>query len=503
MKSIKLLHKNLVEIAQLKAIRNVLHWDQEIMMPKGAIQFRSQQMALVSKLIYEQFTGTNFKAALATHLDLDTGNCKDIQQYSEQEVVILKTVYKDWKKAVCIPVSFATELAELTSQSTHIWARARQENDFNQFKPYLEKLVEMQKQYAAYIDASKQPYDVLLDLYEPGLTAQKVSSVFDPLRDETVALLKRIQKSKKSFKTIQGTFDKQQQWKFSLQLLNQLGYDFDKGRQDISTHPFTIDFHPSDVRITTRINTNDPLEAITSTIHEAGHAFYEMGLDPKWFGTPLGEACSLGVHESQSRFWENHIGLSSPFWKTQFEELKRYFPEPLSNINALEFYEYANQIKPGPIRVEADELTYNLHILIRFECEQAIFNDNLDIKDLPALWNKKYKEYLGINIQSDAEGVLQDIHWAGGSFGYFPTYTLGTLYAAQINEKLELEFPDYHTLIQQLDFKSLKEWLTNHIHQFGRFYDPEKLMQQATGQSLSIQPFVNYLHKKYQSIYSL
>ena len=385
-----------------------------------------------------------------------------------------------------------------------VWQDARKKACFDTFKPYLSRLIDFNKKMADYIDSSKATYDVLLDAYEPGITAAQIKLLFDPLKTETVALLNKIQTRSKTFKTFQDKrFDCDKQWAYTLDILKDMGFDFERGRQDKSTHPFTIHMHPSDVRVTTRLNDKDPFEAITSTIHEGGHGLYEQGLPEQYFGTPLGESVSLGIHESQSRLWENHVGRSLAFWESQYAAFASYFPKELSDITATDLFEMVNVVQPGPIRVEADEVSYNLHVLIRFEIESALFDGSLQVHQLPEAWNAAYQNYLNVTVQNDAEGVLQDIHWAGGSFGYFPTYTIGTLMAAQLFDQIETEFPTLNTDIRSNQLLGIKRWLNEHIHAYGREYMANELIEKATGKPFSSTYYLNYMKQKYSALYAL
>jgi carboxypeptidase Taq len=296
-------------------------------------------------------------------------------------------------------------------------------------------------------------------------------------------------------------YDKSLQWDFGIELLRKMGYDFAAGRQDISTHPFTTSFSGSDVRVTTRINQNDLNEMIWSTIHEGGHALYEQGLPDSEYGLPSGEAISLGIHESQSRLWENNVGRSLPFWKANFEELKSYFPENLAEVSATEFYKAMNIVKPSLVRTAADELTYHFHILIRFEIEKQLMEKALSVNDLPTLWNKKYKEYLDLDVPDDASGILQDIHWSHGSFGYFPTYSVGSFYAAQFFAKAKKDIPELNENIGEPEMKKLLVWLRDNIHIHGRTYNSDEVCVRVTGESLNFNYFMDYARGKYKDIY--
>ncbi|NQY73167.1 MAG: carboxypeptidase M32, partial [Candidatus Margulisbacteria bacterium] len=354
------------------------------------------------------------------------------------------------------------------------------------------------KQKADYLGWETHPYNALLDEYEPQMTTTILDKVFSELLPKTKSLLSQIQGAKKNpSEPITHTYDKQKQWDFSMSLLEKIGFDFESGRLDKSTHPFTIDISPNDVRITTRLSSHNLMEGISSTLHEGGHALYEQGLNLDWANTPLCSSASLGIHESQSRLWENQIGKSRLFWDDNFEGLKTLFPEALSSVSVSEFYQDINQVKPGFIRVEADEVTYNLHIMIRYEIEKKMLTEDISITDLPDLWNSYYQDYLGITPPNASLGILQDVHWSLGSIGYFPTYTLGNLYAAMIYKAALSGIPTLHTSMNATVLKSLKEWLNKKVHQKGRLLNPQDLIKEVTGSALTDIPFLEYLTEKF------
>ncbi|RAP34239.1 carboxypeptidase [Candidatus Marinamargulisbacteria bacterium SCGC AG-439-L15] len=492
--------EQLREIGTLSGISALLGWDQETYMPAGAIDSRSEQQALMARLIHERHTGEQFKIELAQFVDLETGSVLS-DKNSALEQTLLKAVYREWKQATALPQDFVETLSKTITQATHAWKDAKDSNTFAPFAPFLEQLVSLSKQKAEYIGGKDCAYDVLLDEYEPEMTCRELDPLFKTLRQELVNLLQTIKGSTTSFKSIQGEYDLEQQWSFGVGILKKMGYDFETGRQDKSSHPFTTGFHPSDIRITTRLDQHNFLEGFLSTIHEGGHGLYEQGLDPQWFGTPLSSAISLGIHESQSRLWENYVCKSRVFWEGHYKELQGLFPGPLTDVSLDEFYRSINQVNPGFIRVAADELTYNLHIMIRYEMEQAMFNGDVATKDLPELWAEKYQDYLGIRPKTVSDGILQDIHWSCGHFGYFPTYTLGNLYGRQLFDQAEKELPTLQQDIREGRLLPLREWLKTHIHQVGQRFSATELITQITGAPLSTEPFLRYLREKYETIY--
>ncbi len=493
--------KELTTITELGSIHSVLSWDQETYMPQGAIEPRAAALSLIAGLCHDRHTSQTFTDLLKTVVDIKTGE-PFLADLSPQEHRMLQEIHRDWRMANTLPTDFVTRYSSLQSQSQYHWQKARQANDFSIFAPYLDKVIAMTRQKADYFGWQYTPYNALLDEYEPGATTTALTPLFTRLKEAIIPLLHTIQK-KDTFSALpKGPYDKAIQLKFSHFLLREMGFEFDHGRLDISTHPFTTQFHPTDVRITTRFNESDVMEGISGTLHEGGHALYEQGLDPARFGTPLGAAVSLGIHESQSRLWENFIGKSPAFWQHYLPQLQSAFP-PLANVPFADFYQAINQVKPSFIRVESDELTYNLHILIRYEIEQLIFQDQIPVQELPELWNQKYEEYLGITPPDDAHGILQDVHWSMGAFGYFPTYTLGNFYAAQLWETLLSAFPALEQNIQNGDLIQVRGWLKTHIHRLGKEKPAETLMAELTGQPLSEKAFVSYITKKYNQIYGL
>ncbi len=492
------LFSQLQEIAHLTGIGSLLSWDQETYMPAGAIDARSEQSALMSKIVHEKMTSLALKSTLGQLININSGELIATGLTPRESRLVTET-YRDWKMANCLPVDFVEAFSKVKAHSQHAWQHARQNKDFSHFLPYLEEVVNLTRKKADYLGVQSTVYDTLLDEYEPGMTTAEISPVFTRLREATVQLVKDIQTKQSSIKlpAIQGPFDTQKQWDFGIKILKDMGYNFEHGRQDKSTHPFTTQFHPTDVRITTRLNPDDLFDALSSTIHEGGHALYEQGLDAKWFGTPLCQPISFGIHESQSRLWENGIGKSKAFWEGYYPYLQTLFHESLRTIPLRDFYQSMLKVSPSLIRVGADEVTYNLHILIRFEIEKMIFNDGVSVKDLPQIWNQKYQEYLGITPPNDAEGILQDVHWSCGYFGYFPTYTLGNLYSVQLLNQAQKEMPHFDQTVQEGKLSVITEWLRNKVHSVGRGKTASQLMREITGQGISEEPFVRYLEGRY------
>ncbi|MCD6337153.1 MAG: carboxypeptidase M32, partial [Candidatus Marinimicrobia bacterium] len=451
---------------------------------------------------HQMATGQKLKDELSRHIDYDTGKLINIT-LNDEEKRIVYLAWKDLKKQVALPDDFVEEMSRHVSATQQAWASARKEKDFSAYAPFLEKMIKLKKQEAEYLGYKNKPYDALLDQFEPGMTTDSVTKLFGGLKERLVELVKKISKSKQIDDAIlQQSFDTDEQWKFGMKIAEAIGLNMDSARQDVSAHPFTIGLHPDDVRITTRLNDKMLLSGLFSTIHESGHAIYEQGLPKEHFGTPLGEAASFGIHESQSRLWENVIGRSKEFWTYALPILKGHYSQ-LKNVSLDDWYRMINIVKPSMIRVESDEVYYSLHIMLRFDIESAIINGDMNVKDIPALWNKKMKEYFGITPKNDAEGVLQDVHWSFGGFGYFPSYAMGNLYGAQIMEQAEKEIPEMWKKVSKGEFLPLKNWLNEKVHVRGRYYDPEDLIKVISGKPLSADPFMNYLEKKYKKIYKL
>ena len=464
--------KQLKSIDTYRQISSVLSWDQETMMPQGAINARAEQLSTISGHIHDMWNQQDLTNQMARFIDLDSG--KPNTSLSNDEAAFMQEVYPIWKRNTQLSKSLVTQLTEVTAKAQHEWQQARDTNDFDRFAPHLEAIISLQKEKISQLGAVGNPYDTLLDEYEPGMTVAKLDQTFEPLKQQT--LQKIADFGVENPDQINGEFDIDQQIKYSQKLAKQLEYDFETGRLDCSAHPFTIDIHPTDVRITTRVSKSNFLEAFSSTIHEVGHGLYEQGLNKEWAGTPFGTARSMGVHESQSRLWEIFICQSKPFWEGQLPILHEMFPA-LKAYSAMDLYDITHQISPHWCRVESDIVTYNMHIILRYECEKDLINGTIGVSDLPAVWNQKMMDYLGIHVESDTKGCLQDVHWSAGLFGYFPTYTLGTLMAEQLYTKLQHEFANLDDLIRSANFKPIKEWLNQTIHQHGCRYSTQTLIE--------------------------
>lgn len=497
--SIEKFKEELSEIYHLSAAAAVLHWDQAVNMPPKGGELRAKTLSNLAGILHDKFTSPGFsKLVKAAKKELDAGKLND------EDACIVREVWREFSREKKMPLEFVKELSETTSKAGMIWAEARKKNDFKLFLPHLKKIVELKRKEAELIGYKGSPYNALLDVYEPYMTVEEIEMIFLELKDFLVPLIKKIGKSKVKTKNIlKGEFSIDAQKEINELIARKLGFDFEAGRLDISTHPFTTHFHPGDVRITTRYSKKDPFYSINSTIHEAGHALYEQGIPMENFGSPLGESISLGIHESQSRMWENIIGKSENFWKYFFVKLQKKFPKNLGNVKLADLYKFINAVKPSLIRTEADEVTYNLHIILRFEIEKELIEGSIAVEDLPKIWNDKIKQYFGIKVPNDALGVLQDVHWSEGYFGYFPTYSLGNLYSAQLYAAAKRDILNLDKEVGLGNFYHLREWLRKNIHAHGKMFSASDLIKKVTGESLSAQYFMDYITDKYSKIYEL
>ncbi|ELZ35473.1 carboxypeptidase M32 [Halorubrum distributum] len=473
----------------------VLGWDQQVMMPEGGTPARSKQLSALSSVHHDMVTADETGELLD---ELDDADLTD------EQAAVVREVRREYERADAVPVELVEEISETGSEALQAWEEAKAEDDFDEFAPYLEKHVELKREYAEHIDPDRDPYEVLFEEFEPCLSMERAESILTELREALVPMIDEIRESdvELAVDTFEGTFPEDEQEALSREALELVGYDFDRGRLDVSSHPFTSG-NQFDCRVTTRFDENDPLGAVGSTIHEFGHAQYNLGLPQEHFGTPLGTSRDLSVHESQSRLWENHVGRSKAFWEEFLPVFQEHFPQT-EEATVRDAYEAFNQVyEDNLIRVEADELTYHLHIVIRFEIERDLIRGDLDVEDVPEVWNDKYEEYLGIRPDTDSEGCLQDIHWSHGNFGYFPTYSLGSVMAAQLFEAAEDEIDDLHGKIADGEFGDLHDWLGENVHQHGSRYETNELVVRATGEDFSADAFLDYVDEKYGELYGI
>ncbi len=475
----------------------LIYWDLRTGAPKQGVEKRSEVIGMLSSEVFKMSVSEEMSQYLAQL----TGE----KRISEITRKTLEECQKEYDQNKKIPPEEYQEYVILQSKAETVWEEAKAKSDFSLFQPYLEKLVEMTKRFIHYWGYKENKYDTLLDLYEPGITVSTLDRVFAELREKIVPLVKQVSDSPHKPETdfLFERFTKEKQRLFSLQILKQMGFNFQAGRLDETVHPFATGLNPGDVRVTTKYDEQDFRTAVFGTIHEGGHALYEQNLSKDLIGTPLCSGTSMGIHESQSLFFENFIGRSLSFWKHNYELIKNYSDGQFDEVRLLDFYRAINESKASLIRIEADELTYPLHIIIRYEIEKGLFNDEIEVKDLPEIWNGMYEKYLGIRPKNDAEGVLQDVHWAGGSFGYFPSYALGYMYAAQFKHKMLEEFPEFEQLLEKGDFLPIKNWLNKHIHQYGKMKKPLEILKDTTGEGLNANYLIEYLTGKYRDIYQL
>ncbi|MBA2582998.1 MAG: carboxypeptidase M32 [Bacteroidetes bacterium] len=494
--SYKKYHLFMRKIADVHLASAVLHWDQETYMPANGALYRAQQLSTLAGIAHDLAVKDDL-GELLQNLNKDSS-------LSLEETKNVKESLKEYEKRKKYSTEFVEKMSITVSEAFQAWQKAKKNNDFDFYAPFLERIVDLKRQECAIIGFTDHPYDALLDEFEPGATTKDLEKLFEQVKGQLVDFVKKISSKPQNEDSFMFKhFDGDKQWDFSLHLLKQIGYDFDSGRQDKSSHPFTIHFNPLDVRVTTRVNENDVNEIIWSTIHEGGHALYEQGLNHENYGLPSGEYVSLGIHESQSRLYENNVGRSLPYWKSNFDKLQQYFPENLKNTTVEDFYKAMNIVKPSLIRTSADELTYHFHVIIRFELEKALIEGSIQVKDLPRLWNEKYKAYLGIDVPDNTKGVLQDVHWSHGSFGYFPTYSIGSFYAAQFFAKAKQDIPNLELQIEQGNMLELLKWLRENIHKHGKFYTAEELCIKVTGKKLNFNYFMEYATNKYTNLYKL
>ncbi len=478
----------------------VLGWDERTYMPHGGSAHRAEQMALLARMGHETFTLPEV-GALLTQVE----QSPLAAQPESDPAVNVRELRRAYDRATKLPKELVEELARVTTRAQQVWQEARQANDFKMFQPWLEKIVRLKRQEADAVGYAGAPYDALLDEYEPGATAAEITAVFADLRAELVPLVAAILGSgrRPRREILEREYPVEAQQAFGRAGAAAIGFDFEAGRLDVTTHPFCSGIGPGDCRITTRYNLRHFNDAFFGILHEAGHGIYEQGLDPEQFGTPLGTFASLGIHESQSRLWENQVGRSRAFWEYFFPRAQQVFPGALGDVTVDAFYFAINDVQPSYVRVEADEATYNMHIILRFELEQALVSGDLKPADVPGAWNEKFEQSFRLKPPTDALGCLQDIHWSMGGIGYFPTYTLGNLYAAQFMEQAREDLGDLDGAFRKGAFTPLKKWLNEKVHRPGQRFRPGELCRRVTGRPLSHKPLIVYLRAKYGPLYGI
>jgi len=480
------------EILLLSRISALLNWDNQTYMPKMGGDERAEQTSYISGLIHDKMTDDKFWNLVKRLHD-------NLNSLNQREKRMTEILYKQISKSKKLPKSFIEEFSKEKSLSFNAWQKAREENNFKIFMPHFKRIVELKKKEIEYRGYEKHKYNTFLDDYEEGMTVEKLDPIFEKLKYSLIELLEKIKDTNayKNYKKTEFKFEKEKQIIFANEIADKLGLKKDFARLDLSEHPFSTSIGQNDARITTNIR-NDPFFSIGSTIHETGHALYELGMPKNERYTFLGEAPSLGLHESQSRFWENMIGLSMPFWNYFFPILRKNF-DFKNDINT--WYSEINKIEPGVVRIESDEIHYCLHVIMRYEFEKGLMEGSINPQDIPELWKRKIKEYFRLEVKNDKEGFMQDVHWSEGYFGYFPTYALGTIYASQIYKKISEEIPNLEEKISEGDFEIIREWLKNKIHEYGSTKKTEDIIKECCGKSLDEKDFINYLEKKYREIY--
>lgn len=496
------LRNRLAEIGDFNAAAAVLRWDQQTYMPAAGAEARAMQIATLARTAHERLVSDEIGALLEA-AELETAGLP----YDSFEASLCRVARRRYDKQRRIPTPLVADLSKARSLGDVAWRQARRASDFGVFQPHLETIVDLTIQKAEALGYQDRIYDALLDQYEPDMKATQVEALFDEMKAGLLPLIRAIAEQEARApiddSMLFREYDETRQWAFGVEVLKSIGFDFERGRQDLAAHPFTTGFSSGDVRLTTRLNPRQLKAALFASIHEAGHGMYRQGIAPALDRSPLAEGSSLGIHESQSRMWENVIGRSRVFWRNWLPRLQTYFPDQIGTADTEAFYRAINRVQPSPIRVEADEVTYNLHIFVRFELENMLVERRLPIRDLPEAWNAKTEEYLGLRPENDAQGVLQDMHWAGGMIGYFPTYSLGNLLAAQFYNQAVSERPEIVDDLAAGRYESLLGWLRARIHCHGATYTPGELVQRITGGPMRTEPFLSYVRQKYTEIYQL
>jgi len=488
------------EASLLASCSALLGWDEQTYMPKGGADHRGDQMALLAGLHHEKLTDPEIGGLLATLQE------SSLTENPESTAAVnIREISRVYRRATQLPRDLVEEMARTTSIAQQDWVEARREADFSRFQPRLERIVTLKRREAECLGFRESLYDPLLDEYEPGAKTSELTQLFESLRQDLVPLVAAIADSshRPNLSILQRHYPIDRQRIFGEAVAAALGFDFHRGRLDVAAHPFCSGIGPGDCRITTRFHAHNVGEALFGIMHEVGHGLYDQGLDVEHHGTPMGEAVSLGVHESQSRLWENAVGRSVSFWEHFYPLARQIFHDALHDTELDDFLFAVNHVEPSLNRVQADEVTYNLHILIRFELEQALLSDGLAVADLPDAWNEKYRKYLGVTPSNDAEGCLQDIHWSAGLFGYFPTYTLGNLFAAQLFAKANLDLGDQSKSFARGNFKPLLDWLRENVHRHGQRFPSARLIEKVTGSPVDHRPLIHALREKYGPLYHL
>ncbi|MHB8641828.1 MAG: carboxypeptidase M32 [Gaiellaceae bacterium] len=481
------LKEKLGEIHDLVKTGSLLSWDQQTIMPAGGGEVRAHQLATIGRITHETFISDEIGALLETLRPY--GESLD---YDSNDASLIRVASRDYEKAIRVPPQLSAEITLIGSRSFTAWVQARASSDYESFRPWLEQLVELKHLYVDCFAPTDDPYDALLDDFEPGMKTAQARAILGRLKDELVPLIASVRDA--ATPPVTGRFSAEKQRRLSLEIVTRFGYDDSEWRIDTAPHPFASSISTGDIRITTR-EPEDSLDGLFAAMHECGHGLYENGVDPALQRTLLCRGASLGLHESQSRLWENLVGRSQPFWSWFYPRLQDAFPSELEGIDENRWFRSINDVSPGLIRIEADEASYNLHIILRFELEQKIMA-GLDLRELPEEWNKAMSEYLGVDVPDDARGVLQDVHWSRGGFGYFPTYSLGNVISVQIWERMQEDVPDVSEQMARGEFRDLREWLREHVHRHGRKFMPAEMLERVVGGPIDAEPYLRYLQAK-------
>jgi carboxypeptidase Taq len=491
------LRERLAEISDLVKTSALLGWDMHVMMPPRGAAIRAEQMATVGRIAHEKFTSVEMGSLIDA-----LRSWGEQQDYDSFEASLIRVAARDWEKSSKVPGDLRAEMSRSAALANQVWIDARKDNDFKSFLPVLQKNLDLRKRYIDCFEVDDEPYDIVLDDYERGMRTKDVRRIFDYLKEHQAPLVKEVA-AQGTNEPFEHNFGLEPQKQFELEVVRAFGFVDDAWRLDPTVHPFASGTGITDIRITTRYF-SEHLGGLFGTMHEFGHGLYEHQVDQSLERSPLARGVSLGMHESQSRMWENLVGRSLPFWRHFFPRIQELFPDEFGDYDVDRLYREVNAVEPSLIRVEADEATYNLHIILRFELEQAMLAGDFDLAQLPEEWNSRMYDYLGIEVPNDTLGVLQDVHWSGGSIGYFPTYALGNLISAQIWEKITADVPDIYDGFEQGEFGPLRDWLRDHLHRHGRKYTPSETLEKVVGTpEIDPEPYVRYLREKLAGIYGI
>jgi carboxypeptidase Taq len=489
----------IAEVTDLRYTASLLNWDERVCMPAGGVAAHGDMLATVRRLAHEKFTSDEVGRLIERAKTELNGQGADSAAHRKIAVTA-----RDYQKATKVPPAYVAELARVASAAHEAWRQAREQSNFAVFEPHLARMVDLKKEYVDFFQPVGHPYDALIDDFEPGALTSEIQAMFDVLRPRQVELISAIRtRPVIDDRFLRVPYAEKDVLAFALDVVSSFGFDWKRGRQDKSAHPFATSIGSDDVRITTRFDERHPFEMLFSTLHETGHALYEQGISPEWNRTVLRGGASLGVHESQSRLWENIVGRSRPFWDHFFAPMQRRFPSQLGNVTLEQFYRGINKVEPSLIRVEADEVTYNLHVMLRVEMEIGLLSGDITPGDAPEVWNTKMREYLGVTPSDTANGILQDMHWSVGLFGYFATYTIGNLLSVQLWDTFRGRYSTYEDDIRGGNFSRLRQWLLDEIHLHGRSYQPREIVQRVTGSNIDPAPYLAYLEQKYRDVYEL